>query len=739
MKHEDLKALLADMSLQEKIDQMLQIMGDFYLKDANAVLTGPKAQLGITDEDISMAGSILGTYGAEQLMDIQKKYMEKQPHHIPLLFMLDVIHGMKTVFPMPLALGATFDPELSGACASVAAKEAAVSGLHVTFSPMVDLVRDARWGRVMESTGEDTYLNGLFAAEQVKGFQGDDMSLPGKICACIKHFAAYGGAQAGRDYHTVQLTEHTLREYYLPAYEAGIKAGVGMVMTSFNTVNDIPASGNKWLMRDVLRKEMGFDGVLISDFSAIRETIDHGYAADEADAAAKSLEAGVDIDMMTGCYAVNLKHLVEEGKIDESLIDESVLRILELKNKLGLFENPYKDADPQAEKEVILCDEHRALARKAANESFVLLKNEDLLPLDLSKKIAFIGPYTNNNEIISSWSIAGNTNDCVTIEEAAKEVFDLSKTTFCQGCTILPSDYKLVGFGGMYEKEAPTEEKTDLEKLLTEAISAAKEADIVVMPLGEHYLQSGEATSRAMIEIPEIQMHLLHEIAKVNKNIVVVLFNGRPLDLREVSGLAKSILEVWIPGTEGGHAIIDTLIGKNNPSGKLPMTFPYCVGQIPIHYNQFSTGRPNLPGMQERFRSKYIDIPNEPLYPFGYGQSYTSFEISPVTLSSPELTAGETITAKITLKNTGNISGTEVVQLYLQDVTASVVRPVRELKGIKRITLEPGQELEVSFSIDEPMLRFLKENGRVESEAGLFRVRIGNNSQTENMAEFILK
>ena len=412
---------------------------------------------------------------------------------------------------------------------------------------------------------------------------------------------------------------------------------------------------------------------------------------------------------------------------------------MELKNKLGLFENPYKDADPQAEKEVILCDEHRALARKAANESFVLLKNEDLLPLDLSKKIAFIGPYTNNNEIISSWSIAGNTNDCVTIEEAAKKVFDLSKTTFCQGCTILPSDYKLVGFGGMYEKEAPTEEKTDLEKLLTEAISAAKEADIVVMPLGEHYLQSGEATSRAMIDIPEIQMHLLREIAKVNKNIVVVLFNGRPLDLREVSGLAKSILEVWIPGTEGGHAITDTLIGKNNPSGKLPMTFPYCVGQIPIHYNQFSTGRPNLPGMQERFRSKYIDIPNEPLYPFGYGQSYTSFEISPVTLSSPELTAGETITAKITLKNTGNISGTEVVQLYLQDVTASVVRPVRELKGIKRITLEPGQELEVSFSIDEPMLRFLKENGRVESEAGLFRIWIGNNSQTENMAEFILK
>ena len=738
MKREDLKALLADMSLQEKIDQMLQIMGGFFLEDAKAVLTGPKAQLGITDEDISMAGSILGTYGAEQLIDIQKKYMEKQPHHIPMLFMLDVIHGMKTVFPMPLALGATFDPELSGECASAAAKEAAVSGLHVTFSPMVDLVRDARWGRVMESTGEDTYLNGLFAAEQVKGFQGDDMSQPGKICACIKHFAAYGGAQAGRDYHTVQLTEHTLREDYLPAYEAGIKAGVGMVMTSFNTVNDIPASGNKWLMRNVLREEMGFDGVLISDFSAIRETIDHGYAADEADAAAKSLEAGVDIDMMTGCYAANLKRLVEEGKVDESLIDESVLRILELKNKLGLFENPYKDADPQAEKEIILCDEHRALARKAANESFVLLKNEGLLPLDLSKKIAFIGPYTDNKEIISSWSIAGNTNDCVTIKEAAEEIFDLNKTAFCQGCTILSPEYKLVGFDGMYQKETGPEEKPDLAKLLAEAIAAAKEADLVVLPLGEHYLQSGEATSRAMIEVPEIQMNLLREVAKVNENIVVILFNGRPLDLREITGLAKSVLEVWIPGTEGGHAIIDTLTGKNNPSGKLPMTFPYCVGQIPVHYNQFSTGRPNLPGMQERFRSKYIDIPNEPLYPFGYGQSYTSFEISPVTLSSPELTAGETITAKATIKNTGNISGTEVIQLYLQDVTASVVRPVRELKGLKRVTLEPKQELEVSFTIDEPMLRFLKENGKFESEAGLFRIWIGNNSQTENMAEFNL-
>lgn len=395
MKKEDLRALLEDMSLQEKADQMMQLMGLFYLDDAEGVLTGPASQLGVGEDDFWMAGSILGTYGAEQLMAIQKRYMEKQPHHIPMLFMMDVIHGLKTVFPMPLAQGATFEPELSGRCARAAAKESAVSGLHVTFSPMVDLVRDARWGRVMESTGEDPYLNGLFAKAQVEGFQGDDMSKPYKVCSCVKHFAAYGGAQAGRDYNTVELTEHTLREFYLPPYKAAIDAGVGMVMTSFNTVNGIPASTNRWLMRDILRKEMGFDGVLISDFSAILETVAHGNSADEADAAKKALEAGVDIDMMTSVYAANLCRLVEEGTVSEDLIDEGVMRILELKNKLGLFENPYKDASPEEEKTVILCDEHRELAREAAGKCLVLLKNDGLLPVDMGKKVAFIGPYTN--------------------------------------------------------------------------------------------------------------------------------------------------------------------------------------------------------------------------------------------------------------------------------------------------------------------------------------------------------
>lgn len=732
MKKEELKELLKDMSLKEKTGQMLQLMGIFFLEDADSVLTGPWQSLGIEEEDIRTAGSILGTYGADTLMKIQKAYMEKQPHHIPMLFMMDVIHGMKTIFPAPLGLGAAFDPELAERCVAVAAKEASVSGLHVVFSPMADLVRDARWGRVMESTGEDPYLNGRYAQAQVKGFQGEDMGQPYKVCSCIKHFAAYGGAEAGRDYNTVELSEHTLRDFYLPAYKAGIDAKAGMVMTSFNTVNGIPASTNRWLMRDILREEMGFDGVLISDFSAIMETIAHGYSADEKDAAKKALEAGVDIDMMTGVYAGNLCKLVEEGEVEEAQIDECVLRILELKNRLGLFENPYKDADPKKEKTVVLCEEHRRLAREAAAKSFVLLKNEGILPIDATKKIAFIGPYTNNKEIISSWAVTGNVSDCVTMEEAAREVLDTVHTTYHAGSPMLENEYELIGFGGVLAHDVSEAEQ---QKMLAEAVAAAKEADIVIMPLGEHYQQSGEASSRAMIDVPVVQMRLLREVAKVNENIVVVLFSGRPLDIRELSRTAKAVLEVWFPGTEGGHAIMDVLTGKVNPSGKLSMSFPYCVGQIPVHYDAYSTGRPDLEGKKEKFRSKYQDIPNEPLYPFGYGLSYTTYEISPVSLSSEVLTDEGLVEASVKIKNTGKAAGTEVVQLYIQDITASVVRPVKELKGFQKVELAPGEEKSVTFVIEEPMLRFLRADGTVGSEEGKFHLWIGCDSMTENMAE----
>lgn len=736
MENGRLKDLLNEMSLEEKIGQLVQLLGLFYQDSPDSVVTGPARDLGITTEDIRLAGSILGTYGAEELKKIQKEYMENHPHHIPMLFMMDVIHGMKTIFPMPLGLGATFDPELVGKAAESAAKEAAVSGLHVTFSPMVDLVRDARWGRVMESTGEDPYLNSLYAKAQVKGFQGEDMSEPGKVCACVKHFAGYGGALAGRDYNTVELSEHTFREFYLKSYKAGIDAGAGMVMTSFNTVNGIPASTNRQLMRDILREEMGFDGVLISDYSAILETVAHGASENEKEAAKLALEAGVDIDMMTNVYAGNLASLIQEGVLEEALLDECVMRVLELKNRLGLFENPYKDAGEEAEKQVILCEEHRNLAREIAQKSFVLLKNDGILPVNKEEKIAFIGPYTNCKQIISSWAVTGDDKDCVTIQEAAEQVFDSFKTVYLQGAPILNPGCGLEGFADAAKCEQTEEE---CKKMLEEAINAAKDADVVIMPMGEHYLQSGEATSRAMIDISEIQMELFREIVKVNENVAVVLFNGRPLDLREVSKKAKAILEVWMPGTEGGNAIVDILTGKANPSGKLSMSFPYCVGQVPISYNAYSTGRPNLPGMKERFKSKYIDIPNEPLYPFGYGLSYTDFVISEVTLNKTEMTAEEKIEAKVTVSNVGTVYGVQTVQMYIQDVAASVVRPVKELKGFRKVELQPGESKDVTFTITEEMFQFLRADGTVGSEAGEFRVWISDSSASGEYAVFNLK
>ena len=733
-----LKELLADMTLEEKVNQMSQVVGAFFNKDMDITAMGPMADKGFTPENVALSGSVLGTMGAETLKKIQKDFVEQHPHHIPMLFMLDVINGFKTVFPIPLGQGATFEPELSEKCAAVAAKEAAVSGLHVTFAPMTDLVRDARWGRVMESTGEDPYLNGLFCAGMVRGFQGDDLKEPYKIASCVKHFAGYGAPTAGRDYNTVELSEHTFRDFYLPSYKAGIDAGAAMVMTSFNTVNGVPATGNKKLMRGILRDEMGFDGVLISDWAAIEEIIYHGYCADREEAAVRAAEAGVDIDMMTGIYCENLCRLVREGKISEDLIDESCMRILELKNKLGLFENAYKDADETKEKEVILCKEHRDLAREAARKSFVLLKNEEkILPLGKEKKIAWVGPYVHSRNLMGSWSFIGDAKDVTNLEEAVKAQADTTNMSFHAGSPMLGSDIRLEGFGEAMEQSHTPEEE---EAMLLEAVNAAKGADVVVLAVGEDRLQSGEATSNANIRIPEIQQRLLERVSKVNENVVVVLFNGRPLDLRDVVSKAKAVLEVWMPGTEGANAIADVVFGAYAPSGKLTMSFPYSVGQVPVHYNEYSTGRPHVPGKdKDRFRSKYLDIPNAPMFPFGYGLGYTSFEISDVTLDKTELGMENEIKASVTVKNTGDTAGTETVQLYIHDVAASVVRPVKELKDFRKVTLQPGEEQKVEFTINEKELRFLTENERVESENGVFEVFIGSDSTTENKAEFVLK
>ena len=736
MTEQKLIELLRDMSLEEKVNQMSQVTGGFF--NGEIVATGPMADKGFTEDNINLAGSVIGTMGAETLKNIQKNYMEKHPHHIPLLFMLDVINGYKTVFPIPLAQGASFEPELSEQCAAVAAKEASVSGLHVTFAPMTDLVRDARWGRVMESTGEDPYLNSLFCAAMVRGFQGSSLKDNYTIAACVKHFAGYGAPTAGRDYNTVELSEHTFREFYLPSYQAGIDAGAALVMTSFNTVNGIPATGNKKLMRDILREQMKFDGVLISDWAAIEEIIYHGYCADREEAAVRAVEAGVDIDMMTGIYSENLCQMVRDGKIREELIDEACLRILRLKNNLGLFENPYKDADQKKEKEYILCEEHRNLARKAAKKSFVLLKNEEhILPLDQQKKIAFIGPYVDNRNLLGAWSFIADAKDVMTLQEAVQEQYTLENSIFCQGSPMLGADICLEGFG---EQQQQSYTKEQEELMLQEAVQAAEEADIVVLAIGEDRLQSGEATSNANIRIPKIQEALLDRVAEVNQNIVVVLFSGRPLDIREINKKAKAILQVWLPGTEGARAIADTLFGKYNPSGKLPMSFPYCVGQVPVHYNEYSTGRPHIEGKdKDRFRSKYLDIPNEPLYPFGYGLSYTTFEVSDIQLNQTWMDTSGQIEAEVIVKNTGNCEGTETLQLYIHDIAASVVRPVRELKDFKKVTLRPGEEKKVVFTITEQQLLFLTENGIYESEAGEFEIFIGKDSLTDNKASFVLK
>ena len=735
MRMQELKALLSDMSLEEKIGQLVQLPGSFVEGDLD---TGPAQAMNLTAEDLRLAGSYLSIVGAEKIRRIQKAYMENHPHHIPLLFMADIINGYRTVYPVPLAQGCTFSPELVEACAAVAARESAASGVQVTFSPMSDLVRDARWGRVMESTGEDPYLNGLMAAAMVRGYQGGgDLTEKGRIAACLKHFAGYGAPDAGRDYNTVELSERTLRDDYLPAYEKAVEAGCELVMTSFNTLDRIPSSANRWLLRDVLRGEMGFRGTVISDWAAIAELLAHGIAADPEEAAALAIHAGVDIDMSTPIYLKNLKKLVESGKVPESLIDEAAFRVLTLKNRLGLFENPFKDLSEADEGELLLSPAHRQTARACAERSFVLLKNdENMLPLapEPGKKIAFIGPYADNQLLSGSWSFFGDDGDCVTLKAGLERLLPPEQVLFAPGCPMVDPGVNILGF----QKDAAAA-AIDPEKALDEAVSLAKTADRVVLALGEHREQTGEATSRANLTLPDCQMRLLRQVAQVNPNVTVLLFCGRPLDIRKVSELAKAVLVAWLPGVEGGNALARVLLGHASPSGKLSMSFPYCVGQVPVHYNHLNTGRPFHGDYRaERFFSKYIDIPNEPLYPFGYGLTYTAFDCSPVTLDADRLTSDGSIHATVTLTNTGDREGTETVQLYIHDVAASVARPVRELKGFRQVTLQPGESRAVTFRITEDMLRFHDVNMRRTSESGQFEVFIGADSRTSNRAVFTL-
>ncbi|MFY4774069.1 glycoside hydrolase family 3 N-terminal domain-containing protein [Metabacillus sp. RGM 3146] len=712
--------LLNEMTLTEKIAQLVQLAAPFFKgsKDEGQI-TGPLAGLGLSQQTVKDAGSVLGTSGAEEVIRIQKAHLQENRHGIPLLFMADIVHGYKTIFPVPIAIGCSFDLELAEKSAEIAAKEAAVSGLHVTFAPMADLVRDPRWGRVMETTGEDPYLNSEFARAFVRGFQGQNLSLESsRVAACVKHFAAYGAAEGGRDYNTVNMSERELRESYLPAYKAALDEGAEMVMTSFNTVDGIPATGNKNLMRDLLRDEWQFDGILISDWGAVKELIPHGVAKDEKEAARKAIEAGVDIEIMSACYALNLENLVLEGTINEALIDEAVLRIFTLKDKLGLFENPYRAADPEEEKKVVLSDENRVYARTLAEKSCVLLKNDGLLPLNVSKKVALIGPFSTSGDILGPWSWMGSKDEAVTLYEAMKTRLSHPNLITAQGCEI----------------------HTGSEEQLAKAIEAATNADIILLALGEASEMSGEAGSRTSIQLPQVQLELIKELKKVNKPMAAVLFNGRPLDLHVIVENTDAILEAWFPGTEGGSAIANLLFGDSSPSAKLTMSFPYSVGQVPVYYNCYNTGRPkDAVDAQERYVSQYLDSPNEPLFPFGFGLSYTTFHYENPSLSSSVMNENDTIEISVKVTNTGDASAEEIVQLYIQDVSGEVVRPLKELKAFQKIFLQPGQSEQVTFQLIEEQLRYYHSNLNFESDPGNFHVYIGGNSRDTLSLSFELR
>ena len=647
--------------------------------------------------------------------------------------MHDVINGLETIFPIPLAQGCTFSPELVEAASRASAKEAAAAGVHVTFSPMLDLVRDARWGRVMESTGEDPWLNSALGRAMVRGYQGDnDLLKEGNIAGCVKHFAGYGAPEGGRDYDNVELSERTFREDYLPAYQAAVEEGCVMVMTSFNSLNRIPSSGNVWLMRKILREEMGFDGVLISDYSAVDEMINHGIAEDSRAAAKLAILAGVDIDMVSNAYVKYLAQLVRQGEVEERLIDEAVFRILKLKNDLGLFENPYKDGSAEKEAALFCCEEHRSLARKFAAASFVLLKNENILPLqkEMAETIAFIGPFVDDKELYGSWSFPQKPENTVTIMAGTKQ--KKADMLYAPGC--YKQDRGQCNRYGQKQAYDDAEEA----RMLAEAIEMAKKADKLVLCLGEPRDYSGEGGSKASIRLPANQLNLLKTLQQINSNIVTMLFSGRPLEVQEITELSKAVIMVWMPGTEGGNAVADVLFGDTVPEGRLSMSLPRSVGQLPIYYNKFRTGRPNGPGNAVGFINGYIDEYTTPLYPFGYGLTYTDFTYSDVTLSSKEMTKDSTLFASVQITNTGGCTATETAQLYIQDVKGSVIRPIRSLKGAKKITLAPGESGKVIFEITEERLRFYNIDMDFVSEPGLFNVFIGHDSDTQNKAEFVL-
>jgi beta-glucosidase len=692
-----INALLLRMTLQEKLGQLQQLDGE-----ANGNFRPEHLVLARQ----GLLGSTLNVRGAQRTNQLQKIAVTESRLKIPLIFGFDVIHGYRTIFPIPLGEASTWDPAAVQRSAAIAAAEARAAGVHWTFAPMVDIARDARWGRIAEGSGEDPYLGSAMAAARVRGFQGTDYGRPDKIVACAKHWVAYGAAEAGRDYNTTEVSEHTLREVYFPPFKAAVDAGVGTFMSAFNDLNGVPASANPFTLTKVLRGEWKFDGFVVSDYTSVEELIKHGLAADGAAATREALTAGVDMEMVSRLYNKHAPDLLRERELTQPTIDEAVRRILRVKFRLGLFDKPYVDAKLEAG--AIFNLANVAAAREIAARSLVLLKNEgNVLPLAKNlRSIALIGPLADSKQdMLGSWTGDGKTEDAITLAQGIKLKVPGAKINYALGCAVICD--KSDGF--------------------EEAVRAAKESDVVIVAVGESAEMSGEAASRSSLDLPGRQLDLVKAVQATGKPVVVVLMNGRPLTINWIAQNTPAVLETWFAGSQAGNAIADVLFGDVNPGGKLPVTFPRSVGQLPLYYNHKNTGRP--PDANNKYTSKYLDVDWKPLFPFGYGLSYTKFEITNLRLSALRISPNGKLTVSVDVRNTGPRGGDEVVQLYLRDVAATVTRPVKELKGFQRVTLQRGETKRVEFEIGAPELGFWNRNMRYVVEPGEFQVMVGSNSE----------
>lgn len=728
-----IKALMAKMTVEEKIGQLNLVSIGFDV-------TGPSVSKNV-EENIrkGRVGGVFNNYTPVAVKKLQEMAVKQTRLGIPLLFGYDVIHGHRTIFPIPLGLAASWDLNAIEQSARIAAEEASADGLNWVFSPMVDISRDPRWGRVAEGAGEDPWYGSQVAKAMVKGYQGEDLSKFNTVMACVKHFALYGAAEAGRDYNTVDMSKLRMFQEYLPPYKAALDAGAGSVMTSFNEIDGVPATGNKWLLTDLLRKQWAFDGLVVTDYTAINEMVEHGIG-NEAEAGVLALKAGTDMDMVGEVFLKHLGHAVKTGKVSMTEIDAAVQRILEAKYKLGLFEDPYRYANEKRAANTLMKKEYVDASRDIARKSIVLLKNEKyVLPLKPSGTIALIGPLARNQrDLIGNWSGAGDWKKAVSVEQGIRNVSgDKVIITYAKGANITDDQQmiqRLNAHGGNLEID-----NRSSAEMIEEAVQVAQGAEVIVAVVGESQGMSGEAASRADITLPGQQRELLKALKKTGKPMVVVLMNGRPLSLTWEDKNADAILETWFAGTEAGNAIADVLFGNYNPSGKLSMTFPQVVGQVPIYYNHKKTGRPFNGELLDKYKSRYMDVTNAPLYPFGYGLSYTTFSYSKPQLSKTTLKPTDALEVSVTVQNTGNYDGEEVVQLYIQDVVGSVTRPVKELKGFQKIALKKGETKIVTFTISVDDLKFYNQDLEYIYEPGDFNVFIGPNSRDVQAAAFRLE